>query len=246
MTKDCLPSWFDSTARLKGRRSGLIRLVLLAGLLMMYPLATTVYAAQPVANVGEEEQVRYPADEGKKAWWRLYLGAFEGEENPEKLENESGGFTFGGGLSIKLPKTKHLSFDLEFWITERDYDTTIPAPSFSVIDERMTLTTGALLFGLRGFYPSGGPFRVYGTGGIGLYKSVLSVWGSTLGLPGTIEDEDMSFGLHAGGGLEVVIGSFFLGADYRHWFLEGSFGTFGTGNVDIGGDYIGISFGLSF
>ena len=246
MTTDFLPPWFDSTARLKERRNGLIRLAVLTPLLMIYLLVTDVYAAQPSVNVGDKEKVSQPADEGKRFWSRLYLGSFDGEENPGKLENESGGLTLGGGISVRLPKTKYLSFDLEFWMTERDYDTTVPAPAFSVIDERMTLSTGALLFGVRGFYPSGSRFRVYGTAGIGLYKSELSVWGSTFGFPGTIEDDDTSLGFHAGGGLEVGIGSFVLGADYRRWFLKGSFGTFGADNVDIGGDYIGVSFGLSF
>ncbi|KPJ63569.1 hypothetical protein AMJ44_14275 [candidate division WOR-1 bacterium DG_54_3] len=241
-----LPLWFGTSARLNEKRNHLIRLVVLTVLLMIHLLAADVYAAQPLVNVDGEEKVSHPAHEGKRFWSRLYFGSFDGEENLGKLENESGGFTFGGGISVKLPKRKHFSFDLEFWMTERDYDTTIPAPMFSVIDERMTLSTDALLIGVGGFYPPAGRFRVHGTAGIGLYKSVLSVWGSTLGLPGVIEDEEVSLGFHAGGGLEVSIGPYVLGADYRRWYLEGSFGTFGAHNVDIGGDYIGVTFGLSF
>ena len=109
MTTDFLPPWFDSTGRLKERRKGLRRLAVLTPLLMIYLLTTDVYAAQPSVNVGNKEQVSQPADESKRFWSRLYLGSFDGEENPGKLENESGGLTLGGGISVRLPKTKYLS-----------------------------------------------------------------------------------------------------------------------------------------
>jgi opacity protein-like surface antigen len=224
-------------------------------LLVVYILVNAASAAEPTSAPEEKRSPMYVYEYDQKVSEstiaigaaRFYLGSFDGEENPGKLENENRSFTLGFGASFKLPKRKHLSFDLEFWWTERDYDTTIQAPLFSTISDSMTLQTMALLFGIRGFYPSDGRFRIYGTGGFGIYKSELSVWGSTLGLPGTIEDEDQSFGLYAGVGLEVDVGDdWFLGADYRHWIVEGSFATFGADNVDIGGNYIGISLGKHF
>jgi opacity protein-like surface antigen len=232
----------------------ILKLINLISLLVIYILVSAANAAEPTSAPEEKSS---PVDMYEKqnasestistGSARFYLGSFDGEENPGKLENEDRSFTLGFGASFKLPKRKYLSFDLEFWWTERDYDTTIPAPLFSTISDSMTLQTIALLFGIRGFYPSNGRFRIYGTGGIGIYKSELSVWGSTLGLPGTIEDEHLSLGLHAGAGLELDVGDdWFLGADYRHWVVKGNFSTFGADNVDIGGNYIGISLGKHF
>jgi len=230
------------------------KLIHLIPLLVIYILINTANAAEPTSAPEEKNSPVYVYEYEEKVSEstisigavRFYLGSFNAEENPGKLENENRSFTLGVGASFKLPKRKHFSFDLEFWWTERDYDTTIQAPLFSTISDRMTLQTMALLFGIRGFYPSDGRFRIYGTGGIGIYKSELSVWGSTLGFPGTIEDGDQSLGLHAGAGLELDVGDWILGVDYRHWIVEGSFATFGADNVDIGGNYIGISLGKHF
>jgi opacity protein-like surface antigen len=232
----------------------ILKLINLISLLVIYVLVSAANAAEPTSAPVEESSPVYSCEKQNSygsaistGSVRFYLGSFDGEENLGKLENEDRSFTLGFGASFKLPKRKYLSFDLEFWWTERDYDTTIPASLFSTISDSMTLQTIALLFGIRGFYPSNGRFRIYGTGGIGIYKSELSVWGSTLGLPGTIEDEHLSLGLHAGAGLELDVGDdWFLGADYRHWVVEGNFATFGADNVDIGGDYIGISLGKHF
>ncbi len=230
------------------------KLINLIPLLVIYILFDTANAAETTSAPEEKSSPVYVYEYKQNASEstismgavRFYLGSFDTEDNPGKLENENHKFTLGFGASFKLPKRKHFSFDLEFWMTERKYDTTIQAPLFSTISDRMTLQTMALLFGIRGFYPSDSRFRIYGTGGIGLYKSELSVWGSTLGFPGTIEDDDHSLGLHAGAGLELDTGDWVLGVDYRHWIVEGSFGEFGADNVDIGGDYIGISLGKHF
>jgi opacity protein-like surface antigen len=233
----------------------ILKLINLISLLVIYILVDAANAAEPTSAPKEKSPPVYVYEYKQNTSEstisigaaRFYLGSFDAEDNPGKLENEDHSLTLGFGASFKLPKRKYLSVDLEFWVTERSYDTTIQAPLFSTISGRMTLQTVALLFGIRGFYPSDGRFRIYGTGGIGIYKSELSVWGSTLGLPGTIEDKDQSLGLHAGAGLELNVGDdWFLGMDYRHWIVEGSFSTFGADNVDIGGDYIGISLGKHF
>ena len=229
------------------------KLIHLIPLLVIYILINTANAAEPTSAPEEKNSPVYVYEYEEKVSEstisigavRFYLGSFNAEDNPGKLENENRSFTLGVGASFKLPRGKHFSFDLEFWWTERDYDTTIQAPLFSTISDRMTLQTMALLFGIRGFYPSDGRFRIYGTGGIGIYKSELSV-GESWGFLGTIEDEDQSLGLHAGAGLELDVGDWILGVDYRHWIVEGSFATFGADNVDIGGNYIGISLGKRF
>lgn len=177
---------------------------------------------------------------------RLYVGSFNADGNPGKLEDERHNFTLGIGGSFNLPKTDHLSFDLEFWMTQREYDTTVQAPLFGTIDDRMTLNTMAVLLGVRGFYPADSRFRIYGTGGLGMFFSKLTATGQQLGFPGEIEDKDQSMGLHAGGGAEMDLGDWIIGVDYRRWFVKGSFDKFGASNVDIGGDFIGASIGMHF
>lgn len=176
---------------------------------------------------------------------RLHLGNFSSNGNPE-LRDESGGFAYG--LEFGFVPKKTLSYRLELFGLSREYDATITGtPLFGTVDTRMGLDTMAILFGVRASYPPKGSFRFHGTGGPGIFFHELSLGGTLLGIPGTWQDEtDSSLGLHAGAGVEVDAGDWVLGLDFRRWFVHGSFGSFGLGSVDLGGNYFGFSFGKCY
>jgi hypothetical protein len=110
----------------------------------------------------------------------------------------------------------------------------------------MTLDTNAFLFGVRCSYPPRKSYRFHATAGIGYFSSKLSADSSLIGIPGEVSDEDSSFGYDAGGGFEIDQGNWILGVNYRRWFVNASFPTFGISGADIGGDYLGLSVGWLF
>jgi opacity protein-like surface antigen len=177
---------------------------------------------------------------------RLHAGSFDTSKNPGKLEGEGGGFTSGIELGF-VPK-RTISYHMEFMSTSRRYNTpaTVTPPAFGSISDRMTLDTTALLLGVRAAYPSDRVYRVHATGGIGYFKNTLSASASVFGIPGEISDEDSSFGFHAGVGFEAAFDNWVVGVDYRRWFIDGSFSSFGISNADIGGNYLGLSVGWYF
>ena len=72
----------------------------------------------------------------------------------------------------------------------------------------------------------------------------MIVYGSTLGVPGSYDDTDMSMEFYYGAGLGYMFGKWGLGLDYRHFNLDGSFSGFNISNADVGGDVylVGIRF----
>ncbi len=174
---------------------------------------------------------------------RLNAGTFRTNGNP-KLSNQSGGYAFG--FEADILATELFSYRLEFMSASRTYDTTVHSTGFSTISSRMTLDTNAFLFGVRCSYPPRKSYRFHATAGIGYFSSKLSADSSLFGIPGEVSDEDSSFGYDAGGGFEIDLGNWVLGVNYRRWFVEASFATFGISGADIGGDYLGLSVGWLF
>ncbi|HEB02646.1 MAG TPA: hypothetical protein ENI12_05360 [Nitrospirae bacterium] len=203
-----------------------------------------------VPSADRAKRTIVPPTSAARGMLRFHLGSFDAEENPGKLYNERHRGTWGAGLSFKLPKTEHFSFDVEFWETSRKYDNTAITCCFPLgtIDDHITLNTSALLFGVRAIYPLGSRFRIYGAGGVGQYKSKLILEGTMSGTRGTlVEEANSSAGHYFGGGLETFVSyNVAIGVNYRRWVVEGSFDKFGLNNVDIGGEYTGISIGLQF
>jgi hypothetical protein len=175
---------------------------------------------------------------------RLHAGSFQTTETPGKFEGEGGGVT--GGIELGFVPKQTISYRLEIMYTTRRFDTpaTVTPPAVGSVSGRMTLDTMAVLLGVRASYPPDRSYRVHATGGIGYFNSWLSA--SLSRFPLAINDRDASFGFHAGVGLEADLGKGVVGVDFRHWFVDGSFHNFGISNTDIGGNYLGISFGWYF
>lgn len=175
---------------------------------------------------------------------RLHAGTFQTAETPGKFEGEGGGVT--GGIEFGFVPKQTISYRLEIMYANRRFDTpaTVTPPVVGSVSNRMTLDTLAVLFGVRASYPPDRTYRVHATGGIGYFNSWLST--SVSRYPLAVSDRDASLGFHAGVGLEADLGKGLVGVDFRHWFVDGSFHSFGISNTDIGGNYLGISFGWYF
>lgn len=176
--------------------------------------------------------------------FRLNAGTFHTNSNPGQLSNEGGGSAFGFELGV-LPE-ELLSYRLEFMSVWRRYDTTIPPPAWGSVSSRMDLDTSAFLLGIRGSIPRRKAYRFHATAGIGYFASELWVSGSLMGMPGEVSKKDSSFGYHAGAGFEFDAGNWVVGVDYRRWFVNASFSTFGISGADIGGNYLGLGIGRLF
>ncbi len=174
---------------------------------------------------------------------RLNYGTFHTNGNAG-LKNPSHGSA--GGFEIGILPAEILSFCLDFMYATRSYDTTVSSPPLGNVSTRMDLDTTALLLGARVAYPPRKSYRAHATAGIGYFRSQLWASASLFGIPGDVSEEDSSFGFHAGAGFEAEAGNLVFGVDYRRWFVNASFPTFGINSADIGGDYFGVSIGWLF
>jgi len=183
----------------------------------------------------------------KPGSWRttIYGGAYEVPEEPQFVGVRND-YALGLGMSAELSRHAYLGLDFEYFYVNRDYDTPVGPPLWGTIDNDTSIQTNAFLVGGRAFYPAGGPFRIYASAGIGYFHTTMVVYGSTLGLPGSYEDTDMSLEFYYGAGLSYMFGKWGLGLDYRRFNLDGSFDGFNMNNVDIGGDLLLVGLRFSF
>jgi hypothetical protein len=175
----------------------------------------------------------------------FYLGAFKSADEPQ-FKGLRAQYSLGAGLSADLNKIPYLALDLEFFGFHREFDTTVNAPLFGTIDNDMSADTFAMLFGARAFYPVESSFRIYACAGFGYFKTTLLATGSTLGLPGNMEESSSSLELYYGAGISYNFNPWALSLDYRRVNLDASFGSFYVDNADLGGDALMIGFSYSF
>lgn len=175
----------------------------------------------------------------------LYGGKYEVAEEPQfvGIRND---YSLGMGASADLNNYPYLGLDFELFYVNRDYDTPVGPPLFGTIDNDTSIQTTAFLLGGRAFYPAQGPFRIYASAGLGYFHTTMVVYGSTLGLPGSYEDKDMSMEFYYGAGIRYMFGKWGLGFDYRHFNLDGSFSGFDISNADLGGDLLMAGLRFSF
>lgn len=175
----------------------------------------------------------------------IYAGTYDVTDDPQFIGIRND-YALGLGLSAELSRYPNLALDFEYFYVNRDYDTPIGPPLFGTIDNDTSIQTNAFLVGGRIFYPEEGPFRIYASAGIGYFHTTMVVYGSTLGLPGSYEDKDMSMEFYYGAGVGYMFDKWGLGLDYRHFRLEGSFSGFDINNADIGGDLLLVGVKFSF
>jgi len=175
----------------------------------------------------------------------IYGGTYEVADDPQ-LVGIRNDYSLGLGLSAALSRYPYLGLDFEYFYVNRDYDTPIGPPLFGTIDNDTSIQTNAFLVGGRIFYPADGSFRIYASAGIGYFHTKMVVYGSTLGLPGSYEDKDMSMEFYYGAGIGYMFGKWGLGLDYRHFNIDGSFSGFNISNADLGGDLFLVGLRFTF
>lgn len=215
---------------------------------IIFILLTTLYFASVNAEektVQTEQPGNTPQPSGntpkepffKPGTWSVtvYGGTYEVADEPQfvGIRND---YSLGLGFSADLNNYPYLGLDFEMFYVNRDYDTPLGPPLWGTIDNDTSIQTSAFLVGGRAFYPAQSPLRVYASAGIGYFHTKMVVYGSTLGLPGSYEDKDMSMEFYYGAGISYLFGKWGLGVDYRHFNLEGSFSDFTINHADLGGD----------
>lgn len=171
------------------------------------------------------------------------VGSYSGSADGDQLSAPRNAWTLGLIFSADL--TNHPQLGSEFallWLS-RDYDTTIPPPAWSTIDETMTLNTFSFAAGLRGYVPLGGGLRGYGVAGLAFNHSTMTAYGSTFGFPGEIEDTNNALTYYLGAGLEGKVGNYRLSVNYRHMPFDGSFSSFNVHSAGIGGEMLLLGIG---
>lgn len=177
--------------------------------------------------------------------FRLYGGNFVAESDPQFV-NMRNQYTLGLGFSAGIGNRPNLALDVEYFFSNRDYDTQLPPLPFSVMSNDTSLETNALLIGGRGIYPADGLIRAYAVGGLGLFKTTIETFGSTFGLPGKMTQDDTDLNIYYGAGIELRNRKWVLSFDYRHFNLSASFSDFQVQDADIGGDILVIGLGRFF
>lgn len=175
----------------------------------------------------------------------LYLGNMNVDETPGILEESSSHVAIGFGSSSRSRFYPYLAVDLELWDLANEYKNTLSPPLFVSINDDMELSTQGITFGARLLYPHDTRYNVYLSGGIGYFASKLRVYANLLGVPGYYEDSSREFSPYVGTGLTVNLGyRQTLEVFYRRWDIEGDFSRFNIPESEIGGEAIGIGFGM--
>jgi len=182
----------------------------------------------------------------KLAEWRFYLGDFKAGSIENQLENPSMDFTFGSNLLFAYSDNFIWGVDFSYIAREFDTPASISGGLFTIVNDDMHLDTlGIAVNGI--FKYATGPAEWYAGAGAGLYFSILTIQGSTFGLPGTFEERDTDLGIFYQLGLMFhIAGDSSLGIEYRKLSLDTSLPPVTEGNVDIGGEFVLLSYAVSF
>lgn len=206
-------------------------------------IALLLFVLLPVGHVIADESGE-PAL--KIAQWRFYIGDFNAGSVENQLENPSADFTFG--TNLLFAHSENFVWGVDFSYIARKYDTpaNVSGGLFAIVDDDMHLDTlGIAINGI--FKYATGPAEWYAGAGAGLHFSILTITGSTLGLPGTFEERDTDIGVfYQFGVMFIIAGDNSLGIEYRNLSLDASLPPITDGNVDIGGEFVLINYAASF
>jgi hypothetical protein len=170
--------------------------------------------------------------------FRLFLGRIDGNESGA-LRDDSHRFSIGLGISSPIAWDGAVEANLEGWLTERSYSSTLSVTAGAA--ETMSFNAGSLSYGVRIHSP--GAWRLYGLAAVGFQTSRLRTSITTGGVLTTVEEEITTTVTQAGAGIEYRHGEDLFSLDWRRWYGEGDFGVFQLRDVDLGGEFIGISLG---
>ena len=176
----------------------------------------------------------------------FYAGDYHAETTENQLE--SPGSEFALGMGVLFDYTEYFDWGFDAIVVSRDYDTppTISGGPFTVVSDDMSLSTLGLTLAARINYPAG-MVNVYAGAGTGLYLSRLTLTASTFGLIGSHEERSTDFGYFYNYGITLKVSNQnYLGLEYRNLFLDAGFPPVTSGAVDIGGDFLLMSYTAAF
>ena len=181
----------------------------------------------------------------KSSHLNFYLGNFDADQEAGILENPSSNIAIGLASSSQSRQYPHLAFDLELWVLSSEFANTLPPPLFVSVNDEMELETTAITAGARLLYPYDTPYRFYLSGGYGYFYSSMRVYANLLGIPGYFEDTSREFAPYFGAGFTYHLGyRQTIEIFYRKWDVDGDFSRFLIPETGIGGEAIGIGFGM--
>ena len=154
------------------------------------------------------------------------------------------------GLTMLIaPESFHpdLSFYVDLWSWGTDLpNTEFSACLFCSVDDEVDVDVLVIGLGLSAVYPLE-TFQFYLQGGLSIQIIDYRLGGSILGFPGIAqEDSDSGIAVQYGFGVVYLTGNNSVGIHFRRFDVESSSDTFSVQDVDIGGDYAGLSFGWHF
>ncbi|MGH8443578.1 MAG: outer membrane protein [Nevskiaceae bacterium] len=167
-------------------------------------------------------------------WASVYLGAFNGNRNPQLSGQDGGRAT---ALAMNQPVGQHLAWGIDFATCTQQYDSGLQDGFFVDVGNSMDVETWSLSGQL--LYVATTPKAAfYAGGGTGFYRTTLSVDVIFFGIPGTSEESDSSFGAHVLAGVSLALkDEYWLELQYRRSFAESDFGE-SYGRIDVGGSFV--------
>ena len=207
---------------------------------VLFPLMTLSLLAillQPV-YVAENDEAPGTETLQKPLTFSLFLGDFEADDNPGRLQQEGSGY--GWGLTGGYFLNQHLSVEGEFLFFRREYqlvsDSVLPGTANN--NQRyLTLSLSALAKASHRF----GRWRPFVGVGAGYYDTDLFVTDpesglfTTDGAPASVNSIGYQFSL----GVSVLVRkSLQLEAGWKTIVVDEDFGAHSNGKVDLGGNLI--------
>jgi hypothetical protein len=155
---------------------------------------------------------------------------------PGALEDASGGIVLDLGGTYRPYPGLGIDFDAFFSHAEFSSRTAPPAGLFQTKDARMDLNTVNFSLGIRAIAPLG-VVEPWAGGGVGLVVSKLTLGGSTLGFPGTVDSVQGGPSAYLAAGLDAeILPKVLFGAQCRWTFAGVSFGDLSASrSASIGG-----------
>lgn len=154
------------------------------------------------------------------------------------------------GLTVLIAPERFYP-DLSLYVDLWSWGTDLPNTEFSAclfcsVDDKVDVDVFLVGLGLSAVYPLD-PFQFYVQGGLTFKMIDYRLGGSVFGLPGIAEeDSDTGMAIQYGFGVVYLTTDHSVGIHFRRFDVESSSNTFAIQDVDIGGDYAGLSFGWHF
>jgi hypothetical protein len=177
---------------------------------------------------------------------RVWGGGYEPNDPGGGLESFSSGSALGVGATFWTMADGAVGIDADLVSLRRDNAGAIPGPPLAPFFGVASAYSDGLTAGLRGRTPPLGPFRAHLRAGAGVYHTDMELTGVGTGGPSSPSESSWDLGPQLGAELEGRFGRFVVSLALMQVWLDASFNDLGLGEVDLGGTFIGIGFGMMF